>query len=194
MIRVMGCDLKPARSGIAMNYDPDTGGPALTVAAVGKSLVPLHDQVRIAERAVLIRCNVIKPDVAFIEATFSKGRHSDYGQIAVHFAVTHILWSLGVPVVNVSTGKVKMWATGSGSQRGASKVTKVMVVQAILARYGRVMHIPPHDDECDAVSLMSMGAAAYGAPIDGVWAGDMPKAYSRALDGVDLPPVLLDRR
>lgn len=182
MIRVLGLDLKPARSGIAMNYDMRTGDRALTVTAVGKSLVPVHDQVRIVERAILARVSTVKPDVAMIEATFSKGRHSDYGQIAVHFAVTHILWSLGVPWVDVSTGKVKMWATGSGSQRGASKVTKVMVVQSVLAAYGRMMHIPPHDDECDAVSLMTLGCALYGAPL-----AEVPASQARALKGLSRP-------
>ena len=190
MIRVMGLDLKPARSGIAMNYDQTSGALSAHVQCVGKSLVPLHEQVRIVERALIVRSNFHRPDIVFIEATFSKGRQSDYGQLGVHFAVTHVLWSLGIPWVDVTTGKVKMWATGSGSQRGATKVTKDKVVEGIISRYGRAMRIPAGDDDaCDAVALMTMAAAAYGQPVDGVPLADMPKSHARAVDGLNLPQL-----
>jgi len=166
-VRVMGLDLKPARSGIAMNYDPGTGERFLSVAAAGASLRPLHDQVRILERAILTRVDRWRPDVVFIEGTFSRGSHSDYGQHAAHFAVTHLLWSKGIPWVDVQTGLVKIWATGSGSQRGATKVTKDKVVAAVIARYGQLMHIPPGDDDaCDAVALMMMALTVYGRPLE----------------------------
>lgn len=38
MIRAMGLDLKPARSGIAQNYDTETGEARLSVAAAGRAL------------------------------------------------------------------------------------------------------------------------------------------------------------
>ncbi len=189
MIRVMGLDLKPARSGIAINYDPGTGNRFPQVQCVGKTRT-LHEQVRIAERAVLARAQGYRPHVAFVEATFTKGRHSDYGQIAVHFAVTHLRWSLNVPWVDVTTGKVKMWATGSGSQRGKTKVTKDQVIEAVIARYGRHMPIPAGDDDaCDAVALMTLAAAAYGQPVDGVQVYDMPREYARAVAGLALPDL-----
>ncbi len=188
-IRVMGLDLKPARSGIAMNYAPDTGGQMLQVQCVGRGLVPLHQQIRTVERAIMARVGAVKPDVkpdvVFVEATFSKGRQSDYGQLAVHFAVTHILWSLHIPWVDVTTGKVKMWATGSGSQRGATKVTKDKVIAGVIAAYGHLMNIPAGDDDaCDAVALMTMAAAAYGHAY-----ADLPKTHTRALKELVLPPL-----
>lgn len=164
MTRVMGLDLKPARSGIAMNYGLN-GKPFAHVSCVGKSLLPLHDQIRIVERAILTRIDPFRPDVVFIEGTFTRGSASDYGQHAVHFAVTHLLWAKGVPWVDVQTGRVKIWATGSGSQRGASKVTKDKVVAAVIGRYGRRISIPAGDDDaCDAVALMTMAAAWTGDP------------------------------
>lgn len=186
----MGLDLKPARSGIATNYDSATGELWPNVACVGVSLKQLHEQVRVVERAVLARVRNYPPHVAFVEATFSKGRQSDYGQLGVHFAVTHVLWACGVPVVDVTTGKVKMWATGSGSQRGATKVTKDKVIEAIIARYGKAMRIPAGDDDAaDAVALMTMAAAAYGRPVDGRLLADTPRVHARALDGLKLPSL-----
>lgn len=188
--RALGLDLKPARSGVAQNYDTETGLARLSVAGVGRgSLSPLHDQVRDLERAILHRVKVHAPDIVFIEATFSRGSSSDYGQHASHFAVTHLLWSRGIPWVDVTTGQVKIWATGSGSQRGASKVTKDKVVAGILATYGRLMSIPPFDDECDAVSLLTMALAAYGRPL----VEGLPKEKTRALKSLvkdgPLPPL-----
>lgn len=191
MIRVLGLDLKPARSGIAANYDFGTGKESLTVSAAGSSLTPLHMQVRELERAILHRVREHPADVVFIEGTFSRGSHSDYGQHAAHFAVTHLLWARQIPWVDVSTGLVKIWATGSGSQRGATKVTKDKVIAAIIATYGRLMSIPPVDDECDAVSLLTLGLAAYGRPLV-----DVPATHRRALktltEGGTLP-TLRDR-
>jgi crossover junction endodeoxyribonuclease RuvC len=187
-VRILGLDLKPARSGIASNYDAATGEHRLSVTAAGTALIPIHEQVRELERAVFVRIRDHAPDVVFIEGTFSRGSQSDYGQHAAHFAVTHLLWARGIPWVDVQTGLVKIWATGSGSQRGATKVTKDKVIAAILATYGRLMSIPPLDDECDAVSLLTMCLAAYGRPLV-----DLPKEQTRALKSLvkngPLPPL-----
>lgn len=164
-MRLLGLDLKPARSGIAMNYDADTGEERLSVTAVGEALTPLHTQIRVLERAILHRVISHRPDVAFIEGTFSRAGGSDYGQHAAHFAVTHVLWARGVPWVDVSPGVLKIWATGSGSLRGDTKVTKGEVIAAVIGRYGPLLSIPAVDDECDAVALMSLGAYVYGHPL-----------------------------
>jgi hypothetical protein len=50
------------------------------------------------------------------------------------------------------------------------------VITGILATYGRFMSIPPVDDECDAVSLMTMCLAAYGSPLV-----EVPATHRRAL-------------
>ncbi len=182
VIRVLGLDLKPARSGIAQNYDPATGVEALTVTAVGKPGRPLHVQIREIERAVLHRVSAFRADVAFIEGTFSRpgGSGSDYGQHAVHFAATHILWAKGISWVDVAPGTLKVWATGSGALRGAGKVTKDRVIAGVIADYGRFMNIPAGDDDCaDAVALLTMGCAAYGHPLCMV-----PKGQARALSSL----------
>jgi hypothetical protein len=183
--RALGLDLKPARSGIAANYDFHSGAPRLSVASVGAGkLAPLHEQVRDVERHILFRVGAHRPDVVFVEGTFSRGSASDYGQHAVHFAVTHILWSMGIPWVDVQTGRVKMWATGSGSQRGPSKVTKDKVVAAVIATYGRLLNIPAGDDDaCDAVALMTMAVAKAGRPL----VTGLPATHTRALDGLAEP-------
>jgi crossover junction endodeoxyribonuclease RuvC len=189
VIRVLGLDLKPARSGIAQNYDSDTGVPRLSVTAVGAGgITDLHAQVRVLERAILVRVSKpgIRPDVAFIEGTFSRpgGSGSDYGQHAAHFAVTHLLHHFGVPWVDVSPGKLKVWATGSGALRGPNKVTKDKVIAAVIATYGRFMNIPALDDEADAVALMTFGSAHQGEPLV-----DLTAAHTRALKEVPAPSL-----
>lgn len=185
-MRALGLDLKPARSGIAQNYDSLTGVPRLSVTAVGTALAPLHLQVRELERAILHRVQRFGADVAFIEGTFSRpgGSGSDYGQHAAHFAATHVLWSKGIPWVDVSPGKLKVWATGSGTLRGENKVTKDKVIEGVIATYGRLMHIPPVDDECDAVALLSLALARAGQPL-----ADLPQSHRRALKGIVVPSV-----
>lgn len=182
-LRVLGLDLKPSRAGIARTHGSD-GEPRLSVAGVGVALRPLHEQIDLIEFNVRRACDM-KPDVVAIEGTFSRPGASDYGQHAVHFAITRLLWHRGIPYVDVAPATLKVWATGSGATHGENKVTKDKVCAAIVATYGSLLHINPRDDDaCDAVALLSMTLAAYGQPLAAV-----PINRRRALNVVTWPKL-----
>ena len=84
----------------------------------------------------------------------------------------------------MSPATLKIWATGSGASSGDNKVTKLHVVEAIIAAYGGLLNIPRDDNACDAVALMSMGLAAYGQPL-----AEVPETHRRALDSIRWPEL-----
>lgn len=177
-LRMAALDLSTAATGIASTHDPH-GQPFLSVFTVpGTAKRPLHEQIAVIKRSVRRVCGIGSartnpvapdyPDLVLVEGTFSRdGAHaSDYPLHAVHATVKQLLWEKRIPYVDVSNGTVKVWATGSGATRGVNKVTKDKVVAAIIANYGGVMTINPRDDnQCDAVSLLTLGMAYYGQPI-----------------------------
>jgi Holliday junction resolvasome RuvABC endonuclease subunit len=181
VIKVIGLDLKPARSGIAVNFDRETGEPRVTTGATEPAEKDLHDRVSHTELAVMWRCLAHQPDIAFVEGTFSRGTASDYGQIAVHFGVTRVLRRLGVPWVNVQATTAKLWAAGSGS------ASKDDVARGLIQSYGRVVHLDPRDDDAaDALALLTLGAAACGQHVP----GPVPERNRKAASTVRelLPP------
>lgn len=158
-LRVLGLDIKPSRSGIARTYHAD-GDRHLSVTALDSSLHDLDTRIDRLERCIDASCRPVPPDVAVIEGTFTAGTGSDYGQIASHYAVCRVLRRHRVPIVEIQPTTLKLWATGNG------KATKRAVAEAVVAAYGKLMHINHLDDDaCDAVALMSLGCAAYGQPL-----------------------------
>lgn len=173
-MRTLGLDLKPARSGIAMDYDRITGEPRLSTAATEPDGKDLYDRVSHTEMAVMWRCHVHQPDVAFIEGTFSRGSASDYGQLAIHFAVTRMLRKLRIPWVDVQPNTLKVWACGKGNG------SKDEVARALIEAYGRLVHLDPRDDDAaDALALVTMARAAYGSPL-----AQVPERHRQALKTV----------
>jgi crossover junction endodeoxyribonuclease RuvC len=168
-LKVLGLDLKPAGSGIARTHDSD-GELRRSVARIGRSLPSVYDQIDIVEYAVRKACDA-EPDIAAIEGTFSRPGASDYGQHAIHFAITRALRKRKVPWVDIAPATLKVWATGKGD------ATKRDMCAAVVATYGRFLHINPNDDDsCDAVALLSMALAAYGQPL-----AEVPESQRRAL-------------
>jgi crossover junction endodeoxyribonuclease RuvC len=90
---------------------------------------------------------------------------------------------LGIPVLVVAPSQVKIYATGSGSGRGATKVTKKMIVDAVRGRYGEQAELIRSNDIADALILAAIGARMLGRPIE----ADMPAVNLRALDKLRLP-------
>lgn len=173
-LRLVALDLSNAATAIAATHDPN-GLPFLSVYTVpGTAKRPLHDQVHVISHHVRRACGAasgsrpagMRPDLVVIEGTFSRPGGSDYPLHALHSDVRQWLWRKEIPYVVIAPLTLKMWATGSGSVRGASKVTKRMVVAAIIATYGKLLSINPADDnQTDAVALLTLGKAAYGQPL-----------------------------
>jgi crossover junction endodeoxyribonuclease RuvC len=193
-LRVIGLDLSTAASGMAQTHD-STGQPRLSVRTIDTAKRPLHDQIDMIEMAVRKACGWVngfpawpghRPDLVVVEGTFSREGGSDYPLHAVRANVLQWLHRQRIPYVDVQPLTLKMWATGSGATRGKNKVSKAGVCAAIVATYGRFLHINPRDDNCcDAVALLTMGLAAYGQPL-----ADVPETHRRALASISTWPTL----
>lgn len=196
-LRMVALDLSLAATAIAATHDPD-GVPFLSVFTVPDTACRLlHEQTALIERRVRRSCGwgpagtVWVPDVVVIEGTFSReGAHkSDYPLHHLHANIKQWLWRRRIPYVDVSPSTVKLWATGSGSNRGATKVTKRPVVEAIIATYGNHLLINPRDNnQTDAVALLSLGLYAYGQPLT-----EPPSLnHKKALKSVKWPTLKAD--
>lgn len=191
-LRVVGLDLSTAATGIAATH-ASTGEPHLWATVLNTSKRPLHTQTDIIDVAVRRACgygsgnrplSAVGVDLVVIEGTFSRGSASDYPLHHVRAVVTQWLARQRIAYVDVQPGTLKIWATGSGSMRGDSKVTKDDVVASIIATYGRLLNIAPDDNVCDAVGLLSMGLAAYGQEL-----AEVPESHRRALKSVRWPDL-----
>lgn len=101
----------------------------------------------------------------------------------LHGAIKRSLYRHDIPVVLVHNQKLKMYATGSGS----NKVEKAEVMAAVRSRYAGVMGGPAAvrtNDEADAAVMAAMCAHAYGQPL-----AQVPAENARAIRGVDWPSV-----
>lgn len=198
-LKVVALDLSNKATAIAATHDPH-GDPFLGVYTVpGTALLPLHAQIDLIEAKVRRACGrgsdrkAWQPDLVVIEGTFSRaGAHtSDYPLHALHSQVKQWLYRREIPYVDVSPATLKVWATGSGSARGASKVTKDDVVRAVMATYGGKMLIDPNDNnQTDAVALLTMALAHYGQPLAEVPSlPGRPNSHRRALSDLPWPAI-----
>jgi crossover junction endodeoxyribonuclease RuvC len=191
-LRVVALDLSTAATGIAATH-ASTGEPSLWATVLDTSKRPLHTQTDIIDVAVRRACGFGsgnrplgggRVDLVVIEGTFSRQSGSDYPLHHVRAVVTQWLSRQRIAYATVQPTTLKVWATGSGSTRGATKVTKAQVVEAIIARYGKFLNIPADDNACDAVALLTLALDAYGQPL-----GDTPDTHRRAHDEIRWPEL-----
>jgi crossover junction endodeoxyribonuclease RuvC len=190
---VTGLDLSTAASGIASTHT-SAGDLQLWARALDTAKRPLRVQTDAIDIAVRQACGygsgnrlvgARRADLVVLEGTFSRGSGSDYPLHHVRANVLQWLWRMGIPVVDVSPATVKVWATGSGATRGVNKVTKLKVIESIIATYGHLLAIPRDDNACDAVALMSLGRAAYGQALAPVQHG----RAAEVIDGISWPTI-----
>lgn len=79
-----------------------------------------------------------------------------------------------IPVVEVSTSKLKIYACGKAGDKGA-------VIAAVTRRWPQY-DTDGNDNACDAIVLMAIGKHLLGEPLS-----ELPKTHTRALDGLILP-------
>lgn len=117
------------------------------------------------------------PELAVIEApaTAASGG-SAHDRSALWWFTYKMVRDLGIPIVQVTTQKMKIYATGKGT-----KVDKEEVLVAMLRRHPDAPI--QNNDHADALTLALMGARLLGRPVDGTLA----KTYLRALEGVVMP-------
>jgi crossover junction endodeoxyribonuclease RuvC len=190
-LRAVALDLSTAATAIASTH-ASTGEPRLSVRTIDTAKRPLHLQTDLIDVQVRQACGFGSgnrllgrgfADLVIVEGTFSRQSASDYPLHHVRACVTQWLARQGIPYVDVAPATVKVYATGSGATRGENKVTKDKVIAAVIAAYGRLLHIPPTDDNCaDAVTLLAMGLDAFGQPL-----AEVPDSHRRALNAVKWP-------
>lgn len=117
------------------------------------------------------------PRIAVIEApATSAAGGSGHDRSALWWFTYKMLRQQGIPVVQVTTQKLKIYATGKGN-----KLDKEEVLIAMLRRHPEALI--RNNDEADGLTLACMGARLLGQPVD----GKLAQIYLRALDGVALP-------
>jgi len=181
-LRVVALDLGLANAGIAVTHD-QVGEPRLSCRTVSPRKRPSptvmdHQRAHEIIGAIMaaVRC---KPDLVVVEKPLQVAGMGDtsvrLGEI--HGAIKHWLWSKGHRYVDVNLVHVKQYATGKGDAQ------KPDVLAAVIATYGRLLHIHS-DHEADAVSLLAQALDAYGQPLVRV-----PDKQRRAVTGTTWPEL-----
>lgn len=114
-------------------------------------------------------------DLAVIEAPAYDSRTGhQHDRSGLWWRIIDRLLEHHIPVVEVTTGGVKKYATGKGN------APKDAVLLHVARRYPHVD--VQNNNEADALILATMGARALGHPID-----EVPKVNAAALDAVAWP-------
>lgn len=193
-LRVVGLDLGIANVGIAVTHD-QIGEPRLSCRTVtprarnDRSTVMDHERVHetIAAIQAAVRC---KPDVVVIELPILVEGHGDMsvrlGEI--HGPIKHWLFSQRIPYADVNNMHVKQYATGNGGAK------KPEVLAAVIARYGRFLHVHSYD-EADATTLLMAGLDHYGSSLpDGTPLPSVPPHNSKGVAKTTWPELKGDLR
>jgi crossover junction endodeoxyribonuclease RuvC len=181
-LRAIGLDLSLAGTGIAVSHD-QLGEPRLscrTITPRRRKPATLMDHERIHETVAAVQAAAqCRPDVVVIESPLLLEGHGDtsvrLGEL--HGPVKHWLWAKGIPYADVHNTHLKQYACGKGNAK------KEEVKEAVIARYGRLLHVHTYD-EADAVSLLAMTLDAYGQPL-----GDVPATHRRAVAATTWPEL-----
>lgn len=157
-----------------------------TIGSSGKADASLTDRrhrlgrlvSRISDAAMLLHLDYDqKADLVVIETPAYDSRTGhQHDRSGLWWLLVNRLGSLDIPVVEVTTGGVKKYATGKGNSK------KDAVLLAVARRYPHVEL--SSNDEADALVLAAMAARALGHPID-----DLPKVNVSALDAITWPDM-----
>lgn len=181
-LRVVALDLGLAHTGIAVTHD-QAEQPRLSCRTVSPRRRPtrtvidherLHETIGAIQGAV--RCN---PDLVVVEKPLQVAGQGDtsvrLGEL--HGAIKHWLWAKKLTYVDVNLVHVKQYATGKGNAQ------KREVLEAVIARYGSLLHVHT-DHEADAVSLLAQALHAYGRQL-----AEVPAQNAKAVTGTDWPDL-----
>lgn len=181
-LRIVALDLSLTAAGIAVTHDAH-GEPRLACRTITPIKHKSHTAInhrRMAEILSAIQIAVqCKPDLVPIEWLPQFTGHGDTSlRLAeLHGLVKHWLWSRGIPYVDVNPTHLQMYATGKG------RATKDEVREAVIARYGKRLHIHTYD-EADAVTLLASALHHYGQPLAVV-----QSHHHKALEGTTWPDL-----
>jgi crossover junction endodeoxyribonuclease RuvC len=186
-MRAVALDLSLTATGIAVTHD-SVGQPRLSCRTVTprKRKSPnridherLHDIFGAVE--VAVKC---RPDLVVIESPLLvEGKGDTSIRLAeLHGPIKHWLWSRRIPYVDVNLIHLKLYATGKGN---ADKPT---VLAAIIARYGKRLHVGTYD-EADATALLALALHAYGQRLEPVPGRNAEAIAAVTWPELDLKPI-----
>lgn len=193
-MRVVGLDISLSSTGFAdILIDPYYPSQhsivswSIATEPAGTKLLDVHNRMReIRDRIVqlLYRVGPV-PSLVVVEGPSMGSIQGSHNISGNWWRIVDHLLSNGLPVVEVAPGSLKLYATGSGSMRGPTKVTKAMVVKAVNDRYdvGPIRLRVADNDRADAIVLAAIGARLLGHPID----PHIPAPNLRALTKIRLP-------
>lgn len=180
-----GLDLSLTGAGVALAWRDHLGQEGvlhtrLSTDAAGYQLRPRWARISGQADLVVERvCARGRPDVVLVEGpAHGAAGGSAHDRSGLWWLVVGRLVANGVPVVEVVTQHLKMYATGRGT-----KVSKDEVLAETARRY---LALVPHlssNDEADAVTLAALGLhRVTGQPLVA-----LPQTHTRALASVKWP-------
>lgn len=177
-LKVCGIDPSLTATGIA-----STAGWCELTGKTGITTLPLTDRYKaIARLAEDIHGYTHGADLVAIEKlTFNRetgGRGGAGERAGLYWLVVRHLVHAGIPVVEVPTATVKVYATG----RGGAK--KHEVIDAVARRWP-TFETRGDDNLCDAVVLCALGADWAGQPL-----AKVPASHRKALSAVAWPELV----
>lgn len=200
-MRVIGLDISLSSTGFASLYVPSAShavdpwfGPSYVLSSasirtdpVGADLCALSERMSTIVESISIRIASAdaRPQLVVVEGPSMASIQGSHNLSGLWWRVVGRVVALGLPVVQVAPTSLKLYATGSGSGRGKTKVTKSMVVKAVTGRYdvGAIALTAKDNDRADAIVLAAIGARLLGRPID----RHIPAPNLRALTKICLP-------
>jgi crossover junction endodeoxyribonuclease RuvC len=185
----MGLDLSLTGSGVAVLRSPervafsdDPAAEVYTFGERGSNSDTLYERIERIERLVELILGVVHnsmewPDVVMIEQpAYDQSTGKTHDRSGLWWDVVRSLAKIkAIPVIEVGTSKVKIYATGKGTNR------KDAIMAAAIRRYPEIEI--SNNNESDAAVLAAMGMRLLGAPIE----ESLPQTHLRAMEGLVLP-------
>lgn len=185
-LRVVALDLSLEATGLVATHN-HRGEPGLLARTVHTSRTAHgehdmdHDRVNVVltDVAAAVKC---RPHLVTIEwLPLYEGKGDASLRLAeLHGVIKHWLWSKRIRYGDVKPTYLQMYATGKG------RASKTVVRQAIIATYGRLVHIGDHN-QADAMALAALTLDAYGQPL-----APVPQTHRRAVTAVTWPQISPD--
>lgn len=178
-LTVMGLDIS-TKTGVAVLDLQNPGPPLLTMETVQfkkvKGRDDRHQFARWAEYELALSQLVVDPPTLVVIEGYGFASHSLSVSVEVGTHLRRVLYTKGIPWVEVAPAKLKKFVTGVG--KGDKDV---MMLEA----YKRFGIYTKDNDQCDAACLAFAGAYLINPPH--VKLPELPKANLEALKGVDIP-------
>jgi crossover junction endodeoxyribonuclease RuvC len=182
-MKVIGIDLSLTGTGLAAIIDGQVSGTEVVRLSRWAKKAPQNQGERLQRfNDILGWVNLwtVGADLVVMEG-LAFDAHDTARQLAgLSWLAQRQLWLAGIPTALITPSKLKLYAVGKGSGRGAAG--KLAVTRAADRQFPNVEI--EDDNAADALWLAAMGARHLGQPVD-----ERPEVSLAALVGVEWPTV-----